>query len=58
MNAKSERWTQEQRRQALNAFFESKDGLRFLQVFLFDCTAPEDREVFLRDADRLAKFHC
>ncbi|HKQ78672.1 MAG TPA: formylglycine-generating enzyme family protein [Blastocatellia bacterium] len=57
MNAKSERWTQEQRRQALNAFFESKDGLRFLQVFSFDCTAPEDREVFLRDAERRFQFN-
>src|SRR5262245_43679849 len=56
MNTKSERWTQEQRRQALNAFFESKDGLRFLHVFSLDCTAPDDREVLLRDAEGRFRF--
>jgi formylglycine-generating enzyme required for sulfatase activity len=52
MNAEPERWTLEERRRALNAFFESEDGRRFLDVFSRDCDDDEDREVFLRDAER------
>ena len=52
MNSESERWTLEERRRALNAFFESEEGRRFLDVFSRGCAAEEDREVFLRDAER------
>ncbi len=52
MNSGPERWTRDERRQALKAFFESEEARRFLDVFSLDCTAEEDRAVFLRDAER------
>jgi formylglycine-generating enzyme required for sulfatase activity len=56
MNSKPERWTQDQRIQALKSFFDSEDGRRFLNVFSIDCVAYEDREIFMRDAERRTRF--
>ncbi|MFN0086166.1 MAG: SUMF1/EgtB/PvdO family nonheme iron enzyme [Blastocatellia bacterium] len=52
MNSAPERWTDEERLRAIDAFFESEEGRRFLDVFSLDCSADEDREIFLRDAER------
>lgn len=55
MNSSLERWTREERRQALNAFFEADEARRLLDVFSRDCTA-EDNRAFLRDAE--CRFRC
>ena len=46
-----ERWTIEERVEAIDVLLESDEGRRFLEVFAGECEA-EDREAFLRDAAR------
>ncbi|MGH9837660.1 MAG: formylglycine-generating enzyme family protein [Blastocatellia bacterium] len=56
MSSQPERWTQQERRQALKAFFDSEDGRRFIEVFSLDSVSAQDRQLFRRDAERRARF--